>query len=239
MQPISIAIDGPSAAGKSTLSRMLAKHLGFLYVDTGAIYRTVGLFVKRNHIGPKDEPAISALLDQIQIHLQYDETDGLQHMYLGEEDVSEAIREHIISQYASDVSTLPVVRRFLLSMQRNLAASGNVVMDGRDIGTVVLPNANVKIFLTASAEERARRRFEELKAKGAETSFETVLQDIRQRDHQDQTRATAPLKQAEDAILIDSTHLSAEECLEIIVSIVKSVQARQAEQEIQNGALQE
>jgi cytidylate kinase len=236
-QPISVAIDGPSAAGKSTLSRMLAKHLGFLYVDTGAIYRTVGLFVKRNNIGSKDEPAISALLDHIKIRLQY-ESDGLQHMYLGEEDVSEAIREHVISQYASDVSTLPSVRRFLLAMQRDLAASGNVVMDGRDIGTVVLPNANVKIFLTASAEERARRRFEELKLKGTETPFETVLQDIQKRDHQDQTRAAAPLKQAEDAILIDSTHRSAEECMEIIASIVSSIQTQQAEEKGRNGAHQ-
>ncbi|MDD4509553.1 MAG: (d)CMP kinase [Oscillospiraceae bacterium] len=223
--PISVAIDGPSAAGKSTLARMLAARLGFLYVDTGAIYRTVGLFVYRQQVNPRDEAAVSSLLDTLQIHLRY-EDDGLQHMYLGEEDVSNAIREHLMSQYASDVSTLPSVRQFLLSMQRSLAASGNVVMDGRDIGTVVLPHADVKIFLTASAEERARRRFLELQERGEITPYETVLQDIRQRDLQDQTRATAPLKQAEDAVLIDSTHHSIEECLCIIGSLVKSVQMK-------------
>ncbi len=224
-RPISVAIDGPSAAGKSTLARMLAKHLGFLYVDTGAIYRTVGLFVRRQNINPKEEAAVSALLPQLQIHLRYEE-DGMQHMYLGQEDVSEAIREHTISQYASDVSTLPSVRQFLLSMQRNLAASGNVVMDGRDIGTVVLPCADVKVFLTASAEERARRRFQELKERGNPTPYETVLHDILQRDQQDQSRETAPLKQAEDAILIDSTHRTAEECMAIIRSLVASIQEK-------------
>ena len=224
-RPISVAIDGPSAAGKSTLARMLAKHLGFLYVDTGAIYRTVGLYVRRQNINPKEEAAIAPLLPQLQIHLRY-EKDGMQHMYLGQEDVSEAIREHAISQYASDVSALPSVRQFLLSMQRNLAASGNVVMDGRDIGTVVLPCADVKIFLTASAEERARRRFQELKERGNPTPFETVLHDILQRDLQDQSRAAAPLKQAEDAILIDSTHRTAEECMTIIQSLVVSIQEK-------------
>lgn len=224
--PISVAIDGPSAAGKSTLARMLAARLGFLYVDTGAIYRTVGLFVYRQQVNPTDEAAVSALLGQLHIHLRY-EADGLQHMYLGEEDVSHAIREHIMSQYASDVSALPSVRKFLLSMQRRLAAASDVVMDGRDIGTVVLPQADVKIFLTASAEERARRRFQELQERGSDTSYETVLQDIRARDLKDQTRATSPLKQADDAVLIDSTHCSVEMCVCVIESLVRAVQTKQ------------
>ena len=220
--PISVAIDGPSAAGKSTLARMLANRLGFLYVDTGAIYRTVGLFVYRNQVDPKDEAAVSRLLPDLHIHLRHG-GDGLQHMYLGEEDVSDAIRVHLMSQYASDVSSLPAVRQFLLNMQRDLAAGCNVVMDGRDIGTVVLPQANVKIFLTASPEERAKRRFLELTDRGTPTPYDQVLKDIQARDHQDQTRPTAPLKQAEDAALIDSTHLSIEACLAQMEALVRKV----------------
>ena len=216
----SIAIDGPSGAGKSTMARALAKALGYLYVDTGAIYRTVGLYVKRQGCDPKDAQAVSSLLPQIALRLCHG-PDGSQRMLLGGEDVSEAIRQHEISGYASDVSAIPAVRAFLLSMQRAFAASANVVMDGRDIGTVVLPQADVKIYLTATPEERARRRHRELLGRGSQAEYETVLQDILKRDYQDSHRAAAPLRQAEDAFLVDSTGLSIESSLDAILKVVR------------------
>ncbi len=173
----SIAVDGPSGAGKSTLAKLLARRLGFLYVDTGAIYRTVGLRAYRAGVDPEDEAAVTALLDGLDIELKYG-ADGLQHMYLDGEDVTDAIRQHVISRYTSGVSAIPAVRAFLLERQRDMAREHDVIMDGRDIGTVVLPGADVKIFLTASPEDRARRRFDELRKRGQEADYDTVLRDI-------------------------------------------------------------
>ena len=204
---ISIAIDGPSGAGKSTLARRCAAAFGFLYADTGAIYRTVGLAAVRAGIDRKDERAVAGLLPGLQIEMKYD-AEGEQRMYLNGEDVSDAIRMPEISIAASDVSALPVVRQFLLEMQRSLARTQSVLMDGRDIGTVVLPDADLKVFLTASAEERARRRGLQLQEKGVTEDYEKVLQEIRYRDEQDMNRETAPLRQAEDAVLLDKTDLS-------------------------------
>lgn len=200
----SIAIDGPSGAGKSTMAKGLAQELGFLYVDTGAIYRTVGLEVFRRGADPTDEKAVSAVLPELNISMSY-EADGVQHMYLGSEDVTETIRKHEISDYASKVSAIPAVRAYLLEMQRKLARENDVIMDGRDIGTVVLPEADLKIFLTASPEDRARRRFLELQQRGQNTDFDVVLHDVIQRDRQDTQREIAPLCQAADAVLVDTT----------------------------------
>ena len=216
----SIAIDGPSGAGKSTLAKMIAAELGFLYVDTGAIYRTVGLYAKKNDVAPHDAPAVTALLDTIKIDMNYGD-DGLQRMYLNGEDVTTAIRQHEISAYASTVSAIPEVRAFLLEMQRSFARTNNVVMDGRDIGTVVLPDAQLKIFLTATPEDRARRRYEELLQRGQRADYETVLKDQIQRDYNDSHRATAPLRQAEDALLIDTTGNTLEQSQELMLKTVK------------------
>lgn len=216
----SIAIDGPSGAGKSTLAKMAAEKLGFLYVDTGAIYRTVGLYASRMQVEPHDAQAVTALLDSIHIELSYGE-DGLQHMFLNGEDVTAEIRRHEISAYASAVSAIPQVRAFLLEMQRSLARSHNVVMDGRDIGTVVLTQADVKVFLTAAPEDRARRRYDELVQRGQQTEYETVLKDLIQRDHNDSSRASAPLKQAEDAVLLDTTGNSLEESFALLLHTIK------------------
>lgn len=216
----SIAIDGPSGAGKSTLARALAKALGYLYVDTGAIYRTVGLQACRTGVDPEDRDGVVALLPDVDIRLGYGE-DGVQRMFLNGEDVSQAIRQHEISRYASGVSALPEVRAFLLDRQRQLAAEHDVVMDGRDIGTVVLPQADVKIFLTAAPEARARRRWLELQQRGDETDYETVLRDVIDRDEKDTNRATAPLRQAEDAVLADTTQLDLEQSLDLLISIAK------------------
>ena len=216
----SIAIDGPSGAGKSTLARALAKALGYLYVDTGAIYRTVGLQASRTGVDPEDRDGVVALLPGLDIRLGYGE-DGVQRMFLNGEDVSQAIRQHEISRYASGVSALPEVRAFLLDRQRQLAAEHDVVMDGRDIGTVVLPQADVKIFLTAAPEARARRRWLELQQRGDETDYETVLRDVIDRDEKDTNRATAPLRQAEDAVLADTTQLDLEQSLDLLISIAK------------------
>lgn len=216
----SIAIDGPSGAGKSTLARQLAKELGFLYVDTGAIYRTVALNAQRNGVQPGDREQVIPLLDALNIRMGYGE-DGLQHMYLDGEDVTEAIRVHAVSQCASLVAAIPEVRAFLLDYQRQLARENDVVMDGRDIGTVVLPNADVKIFLTASAEIRAQRRLLELEQRGQSADFQTILHDIQQRDEQDRTRAVAPLRQAEDAVLLDTSELDLAESLQAMLNIVK------------------
>ena len=216
----SIAIDGPSGAGKSTLARALAKALGYLYVDTGAIYRTVGLQASRTGVDPEDRDGVVALLPGLDIRLGYGE-DGVQRMFLNGEDVSQAIRQHEISRYASGVSALPEVRAFLLDRQRQLAAEQDVVMDGRDIGTVVLPQADVKIFLTAAPEARARRRWLELQQRGDQTDYETVLRDVIDRDEKDTNRAAAPLRQAEDAVLADTTQLDLEQSLDLLISIAK------------------
>lgn len=216
----SIAIDGPSGAGKSTLAKMIAAELNFLYVDTGAIYRTVGLYAKKNDVDPHDGPAVTALLDAIKIDMNYGE-DGLQRMYLNGEDVTTDIRQHEISAYASAVSAIPEVRAFLLEMQRSFARTNNVVMDGRDIGTVVLPDAQIKIFLTADPEDRARRRYEELLQRGQQTDYETVLKDLIQRDYNDSHRASAPLRQAEDALLLDTTGNTLQQSEELLLKTVK------------------
>ena len=220
MKCFSVAIDGPSGAGKSTLARKAAAVLGYLYVDTGAIYRTVALSAVRRGIDPADGERLVPVLDELDIRLEYAE-DGLQHMYLNGEDVSQAIRVHEISQHASTVSAIPQVRAFLLDLQRDLARKNNVIMDGRDIGTVVLPDADVKIFLTASPESRAQRRHLELRQRGQDTDFDTVRRDIIRRDEQDTNRPIAPLRQAEDAVLIDTTDLDLDQSLEAILSTIK------------------
>ena len=216
----SIAIDGPSGAGKSTLARMLAQELGYLYVDTGAIYRTVGLCAFRKGVEPTDARAVTALLDGMEIDLRY-EQDGVQHMYLDGEDVTDAIRQHVISRYTSGVSAIPAVRAFLLERQRDMAREHDVIMDGRDIGTVVLPGADVKIFLTASPEDRARRRFDELRKRGQEADYDTVLRDIILRDEHDTRRSAAPLRQAKDALLVDTTGNSLDESLDVLLETIK------------------
>ena len=220
MKYISVAIDGPSGAGKSTLARQAARELGFLYVDTGAIYRTVALSAVRAGIEPSDAKRLIPTLNALDIRLGYG-ADGVQHMYLNGEDVSDAIREHAISQHASTVSAIPEVRAFLLELQRELARTNHVIMDGRDIGTVVLPDAQVKLFLTAAPEARAKRRCLELAQRGQDTPYETVLHDIIKRDEQDTNRAIAPLRQAEDAVLVDTTHLDLEQSLQAILSAIK------------------
>ncbi len=206
MNHFAIAIDGPSGAGKSTLAKKLAERLGIIYVDTGAIYRTVGCYVKRKGVDPKDAAAVAALLPEIKVELCFGE-DGLQHMMLCGEDVTTEIRLPEMSLYASDVSAHPEVRAFLLEMQRSLARTYCVIMDGRDIGTVVLPDAELKVFLTAAVEERARRRHKELTERGTPEPYEKVLEEMKQRDYNDSHRAAAPLKQAEDAVLLDTTEL--------------------------------
>ena len=202
----SIAIDGPAGAGKSTIAKTLAKELGFYYVDTGAIYRTVAYFLDLLGISPKDTAGVARYIDELTVEIAYDE-EGSQHMLMNGMDVTADIRTQDISQKASLVSAQPVVREVLLDMQRDVAKKHNVIMDGRDIGTVVLPRATVKIFLTASPEVRAKRRTDELIAKGQKADYAKVLQEIKQRDHQDTTRAIAPLKQAKDAILVDTSEL--------------------------------
>ena len=220
MRPFrSIAIDGPSGAGKSTLAKALAARLGFLYVDTGAIYRTVGLYVARQGGDCGDPQQVLPRLPELQLSLTYG-ADGLQHMLLAGEDVTQAIRENQVSRYASQVSAYPAVRAFLLEMQRDMARTQNILMDGRDIGTVVLPNATVKIFLTASPEARATRRWKEYQQKGIDTPYEDVLADVKQRDYQDTHRAAAPLKQAEDAVLLDTSELNFEQSFEAMKKMI-------------------
>lgn len=203
---ISIAIDGPAGAGKSTIARRLAKELGYYYVDTGAIYRTVAYFFDLWGVSPKDIDGITRYIDELTIGIEYDE-DGVQHMIMNGMDVTEDIRTQEISQKASLVSAHAIVRDMLLDMQRDVAKQHNVIMDGRDIGTVVLPRADVKIFLTADPKVRAQRRFEELTAKGEKTTFERVLKDVEQRDYQDSHRDIAPLKPAQDAVVLDTSQL--------------------------------
>ena len=217
---ISIAIDGPSGAGKSTIARRIAGEFGFIYVDTGAIYRTVGLAVALRDLSPKDRVAVISLLPEISVKLAYGE-DGLQHMYLDGEDVSSRIRTPQISMYASDVSAIPEVRAYLMETQRSLARENDVVMDGRDIGTVVLPDAGLKIFLTASSEARARRRFDELIGKGQKVTYEDVLRDLLQRDENDISRDAAPLRAAEDAVLLDTTDLDFEQSCRAVADLIR------------------
>ena len=215
---ISVAIDGPAGAGKSTLARRLAGELGYIYVDTGAMYRTIGLYALRAGKDPKDNEAVNALLPSIRLRLA--SVEGEQHIYLGDEDVSAAIRTEEAGMAASAVGANPTVRAYLLDTQRNMAKTQNVLMDGRDIGTVVLPNATVKIFLTASPEARATRRWKEYQAKGMPNTYEEVLADVKQRDYQDTHRAAAPLKQAEDAVLLDTSELNFEQSLAAMKEII-------------------
>ncbi len=215
----SIAIDGPAGAGKSTIAKALAKDLGYYYVDTGAIYRTVAYFLDLLGISPKDVDGVERYLDELTIGIEYD-AEGLQHMLMNGMDVTGEIRTQSISQKASLVSAHAVVRDMLLDMQRDVAKKHNVIMDGRDIGTVVLPKATVKIFLTASAEVRAQRRTDELLAKGQKADYATILKEIQKRDHQDTTRPIAPLKQAKDAHLLDTSSLDIPEVIAVMKEII-------------------
>ena len=215
----SVAIDGPAGAGKSTIAKLLAKELGFYYVDTGAIYRTLGYFFDLVGIGPKDIDGITRLIDECVIEIEYDD-DGSQHMFLNEIDVTEDIRTPEMSKIASAISAHKLVRDTLLDMQRDVARRHNVIMDGRDIGTVVLPRADVKIFLTASPEVRAKRRFEELKAKGSKDTYEKVLKEINDRDYADSHREVAPLKQTKNHILVDTSDLTVDEVVQTMRAIV-------------------
>ena len=219
MKNFDVAIDGPSGAGKSSLARHCAAELGLLYVDTGAIYRTVGLAALRRGVDRKDEQAVAAILPELDIRMGYE--NGEQRMFLNGEDVSREIRMPEISMCASDVSAHAVVRDFLMEMQRKLARENMVIMDGRDIGTVVLPDAKLKIYLTASAEARAERRMKELLAKGVETGFDEVLQDILRRDEQDMNREVAPLRRAEDAVRVDTTELDFDQSFQLLCSIIR------------------
>ena len=220
MKTVSVAIDGPSGAGKSTLARGAAAELGYLYVDTGAIYRTIGYYAHTHNMDPKDGQAVVAALPQVHVELTYGD-DGLQHMLLNGQDVTKEIRLPGISLCASAVSAHPGVRAFLLEMQRELARTHSVIMDGRDIGTVVLPDADVKIFLTASPEARARRRMLELEQRGTPEPYEKILKEIEQRDWDDTHRAAAPLRQAEDAVLLDTTELNFEESREALLKLIR------------------
>lgn len=223
---ISVAIDGPSGAGKSSLSRQVAARLGYVYVDTGALYRAVGLGVLRAGKNTKNAAEVAALLEELDIALRYEE--GEQKMYLNGQEVTRAIREEAVSMAASDVSAHQAVRFFLLETQRKLARENNVIMDGRDIGTVVLPHAAIKIFLTASVEDRATRRYRQLVKDGQPADYETVKQDVIQRDYNDTHRAVAPLKPAEDAILLDTTGNTFEQSLELIYSTVRQKLQRES-----------
>ena len=216
---VAIAIDGPSGAGKSTIAKRLAATLGYVYVDTGAMYRTVGLATLRKGIKSEDTEAVIAALADIEVSIAY--IDGTQRVLLNGEDVSDQIRTPEVSMAASTTSAIPEVRKFLFATQQKLARENNVIMDGRDIGTVVLPNAKVKIFLSASVEDRARRRFDELKEKGMSVEYADVLEDMKQRDYNDSHRAVAPLKPAEDAVSVDTTGNTLEESVALLESIVK------------------
>lgn len=218
--PINVAIDGPAGAGKSTLAKAAAERLGYIYADTGALYRSVAYFVIAKGKNPRNREEVISVLPEIKPDLKY--IEGVQHVFINDEDVSDKIRTPEISMNASAVSLIPEVRKFLLDIQKNIAASSNIIMDGRDIGTVVLPNAQVKIFLTASDRVRAERRCAELNAKGESADYETVLKEIRQRDYNDMNRETAPLKQAEDAVLLDTSELDTEQSLDRLIEIIKS-----------------
>lgn len=215
---VNIAIDGPAGAGKSSVAKLVSKKLGYIYVDTGALYRTVGLYSIRKGIDTRDAEAVTATLKDIEVKLGF--VDGAQHVFLNGEDVSEAIRTPEASMGASNVSAIPAVRTFLFDLQRDIAKENNCIMDGRDIGTVVLPDAQIKIFLTASPEARAERRYKELIEKGEKVDFQDVLDDINKRDYQDSHREIAPLKQAEDAILVDNSGCNLEEGAQLILDVI-------------------
>ncbi len=217
---IQIAIDGPGGAGKSTIAKAVAAKLGIVYVDTGALYRTVGYYVRQKNTDPKDAAAVGALLPEITIEVKYE--DGVQRVYLNGADLGDRIRTPEMSMYASAVSAIPAVRAFLLETQKDIARKNSVIMDGRDIGTVILPNADLKIFLTASPECRARRRYDELIAKGQTVSFEDVLAEMNQRDTQDSTREIAPAQAAADAILFDNTGMRLEESVAHVIELVRA-----------------
>lgn len=217
---INIAIDGPGGAGKSTISRTVAKRLDILYVDTGSLYRTIGLFVKLKGVSPKDASAVAAILPEISLEVKYE--NGAQVNYLNGVNHGDAIRTPEMSMYASDVSAIPAVREFLLEAQKQIAKANSVIMDGRDIGTVILPNADVKIFLTASAECRAMRRYNELIERGQNVTFEQVLAEMNERDTQDSSRTIAPAKPADDAIILDTTGFELEDSVNAILEIIKN-----------------
>ncbi|MBQ8766652.1 MAG: (d)CMP kinase [Clostridia bacterium] len=216
---INVAIDGPAGAGKSTIARAAAKELGFIYVDTGALYRAVGVYCLRNEIETTDAECVGAVLDKINVELKF--IDGVQHVYLNGDDVSTEIRLPESSMAASNVSAIPSVRAFLFDLQRDIAAKNNCIMDGRDIGTVVLPNAKVKIFLTADPEERAMRRYLELKEKGSTVSYDEVLEDLKVRDYNDSHREIAPLKPAEDSVTHNTTGKTLDESIKMIINTIK------------------
>ena len=215
-----IALDGPSGAGKSTVAKALASKLGIVYVDTGALYRTVGYFVRQKNADPKNADQVSALLPEISIEIKY--VDGSQHVYLNGEDLGDKIRTPEMSMYASAVSAIPAVRAFLLDTQRDIAHKNSVVMDGRDIGTVILPDAEVKVFLFASNEARAKRRYKELIAKGEDVKYEDVLREMIERDNNDRNRDVAPAVPAEDAVMMDNSYMSIEENVDAVVELVRS-----------------
>lgn len=220
MSIINVAIDGPAGAGKSTISRAAAKALGYIYIDTGALYRTVGLNALRKGADVNDpQSVIATLTDDLKVELRF--IDGEQRMFLNDEDVSDKIRTPEVSSAASVTSAVPEVRKYLFDLQKNLAKTNNCIMDGRDIGTVVLPDAKVKIFLTASPEARAKRRYDELIGKGMDVKYEDVLADMIKRDYDDSHRAIAPLKQADDAVLADTSDINLEESIELIIKIIK------------------
>ena len=225
MKTVSVAIDGPAGAGKSTIARRLADELGYRYVDTGAIYRTVAYFMDLWGVSPKDADGVNRYIDELTVGIEYDE-DGLQHMIMNGMDVTNDIRTQEISQKASLISAHACVREMLLDMQRDMAKQYDVIMDGRDIGTVVLPKATVKIFLTASAEVRAKRRCDELLAKGQKAKYETVLKEIQQRDYQDTHREIAPLKMARDSIKVDTSDMNIEEAVTAILQIIREKAAQ-------------
>lgn len=223
---INIAIDGPSGAGKSSAAKLAAAKLGYVYVDTGALYRSIGVAALRREIDTLDKARVLAMLPELDISLTF--IDGEQHVILNGEDVSKAIRLPEASMAASNVSAMPEVRAYLLDLQHKLAAENNCLMDGRDIGTVILPNAQLKIFLTASAEIRAKRRYDELIARGTPVDYDQLLQEIIQRDYNDSHRETAPLKPAEDAVLLDSSDLTLEEVVDRIVGMAQAAAAKEA-----------
>lgn len=216
---VNIAIDGPAGAGKSTIAKTVSKELGFIYVDTGALYRTVGLNALRLGKDTKNAEEVVSTLEGLDVSLRF--VNGEQRVFLGEEDVSTAIRQNEVSMAASNVSAIPRVREFLFDLQRDIAKKNNCIMDGRDIGTVVLPDAKIKIYLTASAEARADRRFKELTEKGQNVDYNKILEEIKARDYQDMNREIAPLKQADDAILVDTTELNLEQAIEYMLKTIK------------------
>lgn len=217
---IAVAIDGPAGAGKSSVAKAVGKQLGLLYVDTGALYRTVGLAALRNGVDPSSKAEVEALLKEISVEMDFSETSG-QVVLLNGEDVTGLIRTPEVSMTASDISALPIVREYLLGLQRNIAKTKNVIMDGRDIGTVVLPHAQVKIFLTASPESRAERRYKELVEKGEKTTVKDVLRDVIKRDYNDTNRKAAPLRPAEDSVLVDTTNLDFDGSVEAVAKIIR------------------